>query len=65
MSQLRWLLVMESLPELEGNGRRYRLWLTALDEEGSYTPVPFDTVDDLFAALLARWDRRNQAANES
>lgn len=60
MARLRWLLTMEYIPDPERGKSRYQVWLQELDETSSELRGPFATIDDLYTALLARWDNRNQ-----
>ncbi len=40
-------------------GPGYRLWLCELDEPEPRAPLLFHTVDELYQALLERWEQTN------
>lgn len=62
MSHLRWLLVMEDLHNGDDTGLAYRFWLHELHDQLTNPAVSFDTVDELYNALLGRWDRTTYQA---
>jgi hypothetical protein len=59
MLTLRWLLTMDTIPDARGTHPAFRLCLVELDQEETPQPFIFQTVDELYGALVARWEGAN------
>ncbi len=60
--RLRWLLVMDQTGQGAAESS-YRLALQELDEPEPSAPLRFQTVDELYQALINRWERNSPPDN--
>jgi hypothetical protein len=61
MTQSRWLLLMQSVPEPDAEGPSFQLVLRNLDKTSDSVPVHIRTLDELLAVLIADWQQHAEA----